>query len=739
MKCLACNNDNPQHAKFCSACGAVLADDRSAKSPAPPVKGASGSESAQNASPGVHQNGAGPGGGGDTMHEINALLSLVEHELDGVRKRWMAAGPGAAPRAQPAGPGVTARAQPAAPSVTPHAQPAGPSAAPRAQPAGPSVTARAQPSVAARADSKYIVPCPRCGTALERGASRCRECGASLSIFPVADDRDTAPAPSDDRAIRLVAGSALDSDPEARRHVAAVTGGEVPLPGISALQRPVEDKASEKVEPILDSPAPLPEWVDGEPALDTSGRRFAVQGSVPENVVPKAKSRRGLRFALAALIAVMVFSGVGYYLYLRGFFNVERWSLASPPAPDGKRAATPAIAPGANAVPGVARKADGAMSAAVVAGADSHPAVAAKSGADLPASGPTNPGANPPASGPTKSGANSPASGPTESGANLPIAGPLKPGAEPPVAGPAKFAADLPAGVPAKPVTNAAIASGNGPNTVPAVPAAPRTDTPAAVAGKTGAQAQVTGATQPSSSTVAEQSDATLASSTTRPAAVSAQPMAAKTTSEPAEEQAGRDSERGAGDSKPGKGRLALKTTLPQNSAKKAVALSDLLRLKDPPNPVKNDPRYRAQLIPPFPNSSGLREGDIVTTTGWLHAVALEPDGGYSIQLSDSSTSGDRCLVAEVPRADPRAIGATELRGRLDQVRAFVRAKLLRGKEPSSGGSVMGHPIRIRLTGQLLYDDAYVGEPPRGKRGMRAATLWALHPVTDIGFASAPD
>ena len=217
MKCLACNNDNPPHAKFCSACGAILADDRPAKSTEPPVERASGSAMAQSASHGVYQNGEASGGAGDTMHEINALLSLVEHELNGVRKRWMAAGPSATARAQPTGPSVAPRAQPSGPSVSPHAQPSGPSVAPRAQlagasvapraqPSGPSVTphaqpsgltvtGRAQPSVAARADSKYIVPCPRCGTALERGASRCRECGATLSIFPVTDERDSGALP----------------------------------------------------------------------------------------------------------------------------------------------------------------------------------------------------------------------------------------------------------------------------------------------------------------------------------------------------------------------------------------------------------------------------------------------------------------------------------------------------------------------------------------------------------------
>jgi hypothetical protein len=30
-----------------------------------------------------------------------------------------------------------------------------------------------------------------------------------------------------------------------------------------------------------------------------------------------------------------------------------------------------------------------------------------------------------------------------------------------------------------------------------------------------------------------------------------------------------------------------------------------------------------------------------------------------------------------------------------------------------------------------------VGDQPRGKKGMKASTLWELHPVTAIGFAAA--
>ena len=48
----------------------------------------------------------------------------------------------------------------------------------------------------------------------------------------------------------------------------------------------------------------------------------------------------------------------------------------------------------------------------------------------------------------------------------------------------------------------------------------------------------------------------------------------------------------------------------------------------------------------------------------------------------------------------------------------------------------MQRPPFVRVAGQLFYDDAHVGTPPRGKKGCKAETLWEIHPVTDIGFAT---
>ena len=103
-------------------------------------------------------------------------------------------------------------------------------------------------------------------------------------------------------------------------------------------------------------------------------------------------------------------------------------------------------------------------------------------------------------------------------------------------------------------------------------------------------------------------------------------------------------------------------------------------------------------------------------------------------------------MVSDVPRNNPHSnrdstgFPASELRAQAEQVRVFVRAKVLRdlNKEPSQSGNVMAHPPFVRITGALFFDDSHVGDQPRGKKGTKVATLWELHPVTVIEFASPP-
>lgn len=189
---------------------------------------------------------------------------------------------------------------------------------------------------------------------------------------------------------------------------------------------------------------------------------------------------------------------------------------------------------------------------------------------------------------------------------------------------------------------------------------------------------------------------------------------------------------------KPGVERWPVKTSVPAKNGKpQTVALADLLALPNVDGVNKNDKRYQSERIPAQPGQK-LPEGTVVTTTGWLHLVALETDGDYHIQISASATSGDQCLIVEVPDPDPAYTASADLQPKFETVRNTIKTKMLAGKDPSGMGSVMQHPVYVTVTGILFYDDSHVGDAPRGKKGMHAATLWELHPVTTLVFPPKP-
>ena len=76
--------------------------------------------------------------------------------------------------------------------------------------------------------------------------------------------------------------------------------------------------------------------------------------------------------------------------------------------------------------------------------------------------------------------------------------------------------------------------------------------------------------------------------------------------------------------------------------------------------------------------------------------------------------------------------------------RPFLRQELLDPptKDFSERGTWMVGEVYMSITGQLFYDDWHVGGPARGKQPDhhpgKAATLWEIHPVTDIRFAPKP-
>ena len=199
----------------------------------------------------------------------------------------------------------------------------------------------------------------------------------------------------------------------------------------------------------------------------------------------------------------------------------------------------------------------------------------------------------------------------------------------------------------------------------------------------------------------------------------------------------------------PGTERWVVKTSLADQPARKHLTFEELLSLASPVRRSSEAPessRIAATVLP-----GNVKEGDLVTTTAWLHLVALEResgshrDGDYHIQLRSSGTWGDSCLIVEVPYPD--FVADPALRASCSMVRAFIREKLLRGKEPGTQGNIMQHRVHVSVTGQLFFDATHLRNDgtvaPRGKCGrsatpMHSYTAWEIHPVISMKFAPAP-
>ena len=193
-------------------------------------------------------------------------------------------------------------------------------------------------------------------------------------------------------------------------------------------------------------------------------------------------------------------------------------------------------------------------------------------------------------------------------------------------------------------------------------------------------------------------------------------------------------------DVKPGVDRWPVKTTMLKKSRSKFVPLGELESL---PAPISQQREARdSERIPRKVGPRKLKEGDFVRTTGWIHLVALEResgserDGDYHIQIRTDSTWADSCLIVEAPYPD--FVNDSSLKSSCSDVREFIREKLLKNKEPGTGGNIMTHAAYVTLKGQLFFDAPHFGEPPRGKKAMKSYTPWEIHPVVSMWFEKKP-
>jgi hypothetical protein len=165
---------------------------------------------------------------------------------------------------------------------------------------------------------------------------------------------------------------------------------------------------------------------------------------------------------------------------------------------------------------------------------------------------------------------------------------------------------------------------------------------------------------------------------------------------------------------------------------------------------------YSETLIPKQVGT--LKEGDMISTTGYLHLVALENssadhrDGDYHIQITLHPEWSDSCFIVEIPYE--AFVSNPELKSLCQKNRSFIRKRLLKdeNKEPSTAGTIMQSEVYVKVTGQLFYDAIHATQMSnpdpakrkyRGKKGtsktpMHSYTAWEIHPVTNIEFAPKP-
>ena len=180
----------------------------------------------------------------------------------------------------------------------------------------------------------------------------------------------------------------------------------------------------------------------------------------------------------------------------------------------------------------------------------------------------------------------------------------------------------------------------------------------------------------------------------------------------------------------PGVERWEIKTSTEHHARHDTMALSTLLNL---PSPIRN--RNEAPQNERIENKvDGLKEGDMVTVTGYLHLVAMEDDpkkhrdGDYHMQLRTSSEWGDTCLIIEVPF--PTFVSDHSLSKKCEEVRDMVDNHILKHKEPSKKGNALPKGVKVMVTGQLFFDATHLNGKTRGKLGMHSYTCWEIHPVT---------
>ena len=197
---------------------------------------------------------------------------------------------------------------------------------------------------------------------------------------------------------------------------------------------------------------------------------------------------------------------------------------------------------------------------------------------------------------------------------------------------------------------------------------------------------------------------------------------------------------------KPGSDRWTVKTSVAVSAPFTTIRPIEMNLLETLIPPVITSPKaaFENAWIPS--ELEGLKEGQIVTTTGYVHYVQYKSDDSdYHIQMNNKPTNElqdlDPCVVVEVPH--PMATNDADLSQKFAMVRKFLRDNCFGGKAPK--GKV-DKVVKVQITGQLFFDVFHYFHNPNdlgGGRGsqlgtglpMHATTDWEIHPIIDIKLA----
>jgi len=188
-----------------------------------------------------------------------------------------------------------------------------------------------------------------------------------------------------------------------------------------------------------------------------------------------------------------------------------------------------------------------------------------------------------------------------------------------------------------------------------------------------------------------------------------------------------------------GKDRWEVKTSAPLAAARpRSLAFADFAKWPAPADPASlRTARTRSAAA-----VGGLREGDLVSLTGWIRLLATSSDDcDFHIEVEAAAAGAGGAIIVEIPQPDAQHVAGAALRPQLVSARRQLLAALKIKGAPSLRGNLIGKAY-MTATGALFFDAWHY--PACAKRGKQQAklgaalTCWEIHPVISVAFAPRP-